>query len=159
MNSKHPKIGEVWLVDLPDTKDRAIHGLRPALIVSHDGRNVKCPLITIIPLSRYSNKMDKLTKSSIHVFIEKENNSWLRFDSIALCEQETSCDISRFHGYLGLLSDNDMDEIAILKTIAQPTWITRALKQKVLLDPRFISSINAIYGNESSQFQQAYSRA
>lgn len=145
MNNQFPKVGEVWMVDIPNTGGREIYGFRPAVIVSRTDRNQKCPIIKIIPLSRndnktYSDKRDKNSRSSMHHLISSCNYQWLKFDSVVLGEQETSCDISRFSHCLGKLNKNDLTSIALSKCLDESLWFMLAVEGNIKNNPRFVES-------------------
>ncbi len=141
MRTSFPKSGEVWWVKIPKTGDHRIYGERPAIIVSHSGKNRNSPIIKIIPLSRYEDKPDKLNKSKSHTIIYANDYWWLNDDSIALCEQETPCDKEWFVKKLGNLNDNDLDKIAFIKVNSEPGWFMRSLLQKFYESDEFVYSL------------------
>lgn len=141
MNQNGPKVGEVWITKIPNTGDHRIQGVRPAIVVSHSKKNSRSPLITIIPLSRYDNKPQKLNKSKSHMLLKSTDYTWLDYDSIVLCEQETTSDKQWLINCLGKLNDFDLDAISLIKARSQPSLFMRAIKQKAYEDMGFIHSL------------------
>lgn len=137
VNHVCPTVGEVWMVELPQTDGREQSGFCPFVVVPNNKHNEFCPVIKGIPLSRYDDKKEKLGKSPVHVLISKTNNSFLNYDSIALCEQQTSTDVNRFKYCIGRICESDLEKISVAKMIDEPNWIMMAINAGVLTNPNF----------------------
>jgi len=103
-----PKRGEIYLVDLGDTIDSEMAGLRPFLILSNDIGNKNASIVSGLPLSTRNKPLP------IHVSISR--NYGLRIDSYALTEHIRSVSKRRFCNndmpkFVGKLSKNKMKEI------------------------------------------------
>lgn len=83
-------MGDVYWVKF-DGEGSEQSGLRPAVIVQNNVGNKYSPTIKVVPITTQQAKR----KMPTHVVI-KAKTSGLTRDSIALCEQETVCDKSKF---------------------------------------------------------------
>lgn len=84
-------------------------GVRPVVVISHDGFNQTSSWRTIIvvPISSSLNQARR-ELTAIPLF---EGEGGLRKDSVALCHQVTTLDKSKVMEKLGTLSDSEMIEI------------------------------------------------
>lgn len=80
-----PKVGEVWLVDIPNAIGHQQKGVRPFVVTSNNKRNKYSPTIKGITLTKQVHK-----KSPVHVLLKKTDCSFLNYDSIVNCEEVTT---------------------------------------------------------------------
>lgn len=74
--------GEIWLVDLPESKGSIQAKLRPCVIVSNNMANRFSPVIHVCPISSKVNK-----KNNFPTHVELNENCGMFYSSIVLCEQ------------------------------------------------------------------------
>ncbi|NLA38081.1 MAG: type II toxin-antitoxin system PemK/MazF family toxin [Methanomicrobiales archaeon] len=99
--------GEIWYVDLTDSKGHEQRGRRPAIVlaVSHAG------ITTVVPLTSQSNALSFPHTHEIQMCSE----NGLASDSVALVFQIVSLARERFiNSPIGACSDEDMDAICII---------------------------------------------
>lgn len=92
----------VFLASLDPTKGSEQAGKRPVLVISRDRINQLLPVVNIIPLT--SRKSEKRTIYPNEVLLPA-GTAGLRVDSIALCYQVRTLDISRLEDEIGELAD------------------------------------------------------
>jgi len=51
MSEKLIERGEIYWVDLPDSKGRGLKEIHPCLVVSNNKQNFASPLITVMPIT------------------------------------------------------------------------------------------------------------
>ncbi len=107
-NTKYPRRGEVWYVDLPNEPTDP-HQPRTAIIVSRNGRNEKSASVVVIPTT------GKITGYDIRVFLPKGEGGLLK-NSEAMCDRICTLD-KRFlskSGSLGRpIAKEYLDQIVI----------------------------------------------
>ena len=94
--------GEIYWVDLPDSKGREIKDIHPAVVVSNDRQNTASPLIVIIPATSLKEG-DKAF--SFQVLIT------LREKSVILVDQIRTIDRDKFKDKIGEVDERIMEEI------------------------------------------------
>ena len=92
----------VFLASLDPTKGSEQAGKRPVLVISRERINQLLPVVNIIPLT--SRKSEKRIIYPNEVLLPA-GMAGLRVDSIALCYQVRTLDISRLEDEIGELSD------------------------------------------------------
>lgn len=110
-----PKIGEVYMVKFEGSGHEQ-QGWRPAIVTQNNIGNNYSPNIIVVPMT---SKMDK-KEIPTHVFLKADECGLLK-DSIALCENPTTCDKTKVGKYITTLSDDYMREIGIAQAIATST--------------------------------------
>lgn len=110
-----PKVGEVWLVDIPNAIGHQQKGIRPFVVTSNNKRNKFSPTIKGITLTKQIHK-----KSPVHVLLKKSDCDFLTYDSIVNCEEVTTLNKTQFIKKLGKLNDQQMAEIAIARCQDEP---------------------------------------
>ena len=99
--------GEIWLVDFAPKVGDEIDKKRPALIVSNNSIG-RLRLKVVVPITDAG-----ATIQSWHVRIGRDITNGLSKNSIADCFQVKSISNNRFVKRLGVLSNDDMDEVKI----------------------------------------------
>lgn len=99
--------GEIWLVDFAPKVGDEIDKKRPALIVSNNSIG-RLRLKVVVPITDPA-----ATLQSWHVRIDPDATNGLLKSSIADCFQIKSISNNRFIKRLGVLSNDDMDEVKI----------------------------------------------
>ena len=99
--------GEIWLVDFAPKVGEEIDKKRPALIVSNNSIG-RLRLKVVVPISNPS-----ATVQSWHICIDPDGTNGLSKSRIADCFQVKSISNDRFVKKLGVLSEDDMDEVKI----------------------------------------------
>lgn len=90
-----------------------IRGLRPAVIVSNNVGNIYSNNVIVIPITSHIEKKELPT----HVYLPHDDTG-LKVDSIALCENVHDVSKSRVKNYICTLSYIYMKSIAIASTLA-----------------------------------------
>jgi mRNA interferase MazF len=102
---KGPDVGEVWFVDLNDSRGHEQSGSRPAVIMAVSyGMRIAVPFTTNHHASSFPHT---------HLMIPDENNG-LSEDSYALIFQVVALDTNRFTEKWGYLSEDDILSIKVL---------------------------------------------
>ncbi len=102
---KGPDIGDVWVVDLNDSRDHEQSGTRPAVIMAVSyGMRIAVPFTTSDRASSFPHT---------HFILPDENNG-LSKESYALIFQLVSLDENRFTDKWGSLSEDDLLSIKVL---------------------------------------------
>lgn len=107
-----PKIGDIYLMKF-EGDDSEQNGWRPGLVFQNNTGNAYSPNIIAIPLTGAVKKVDQPT----HVFLSAEETG-LRKNSIALCENPECMSKSKVGRYLTTLSDEYMKKIAEASLLA-----------------------------------------
>ena len=81
--------GDIYCVELKSYEKHVQKGKRPVLVISNNKNNFNSPVVTVVPFTSVTKKMDLDT----HVVIYKSFG--LRLDSMALGEQIMPIDKSR----------------------------------------------------------------
>lgn len=114
-NNIDPKVGEVWLVDLSNATGHQQRGIRPFVVTSNNKRNFFSPTIKGNPLSSRIYK-----RSPVHVLLSKEDCDFLEVDGIVLCEETDTLNKGQFIKKLGVLSERQMNMIAMARCKDEP---------------------------------------
>jgi len=85
MAEKLIRRGDIFWVDLPDSKGREIKDIHPALVVSNDRQNNASPLIVIIPITSLKEG-DEIF--SFQVPITLKNESVILIDQIRTLDRD-----------------------------------------------------------------------
>ena len=97
----------IFMASLDPTLGSEQAGRRPVLVVSRERINQLLPVVNVIPITS--------RKASARIIYPNEvlipaGSSGLRVDSIALCYQIRTLDISRLQQDLGELTDNNIQQ-------------------------------------------------
>lgn len=92
----------VFLASLDPSKGSEQAGKRPVLVISRERINQLLPVVNVIPLT--SRKSEKRTIYPNEVLLPV-GTAGLRVDSIALCYQVRTLDISRLEDEIGELTE------------------------------------------------------
>ena len=98
------KRGDILLADLNPIIGSEQGGERPVLVVQNDVGNLHSPTIVVAIIS---SKLEK-GRLPTHVFVQR---GVLPLDSLVCTEQIRTIDKSRVFGYLGRLSDKEMENV------------------------------------------------
>ena len=111
-NERIPKIGDIYLMKF-EGNDSEQNGWRPGLVFQNNTGNTHSPNIIAIPLTCALKKTNQPT----HVFLSAEETG-LRKDSMALCENPERMSKIKLGRYLTTLSDDYMKKIAEASLLA-----------------------------------------
>lgn len=91
---------DLWYAELPAplSGNHVIAGCRPVIVISSDAANVRCPVVSVIPLTTRLGREQTAT----HVLIRSKH---LKAPSRALCEQVMSLDKALLSRRLGSIED------------------------------------------------------
>lgn len=103
------KRGDVYIANINPRSGSEQIGIRPVIIISHDGFNLtqNWKSIIIVPIST-SQKQSLRTPTTVSL---SSGSGGLEKDSIALCHQITTLDKSKLQKKLGTLSENEIKEV------------------------------------------------
>ncbi|MEB2774204.1 type II toxin-antitoxin system PemK/MazF family toxin [Algoriphagus sp. D3-2-R+10] len=99
--------GEVWLVDFAPKIGQEIDKKRPALIVNHDSMGI-LQLKVVVPIT----DAGKVIKDW-HIKLSPTDSNGLTKVSLADCFQVKSISKERFVKKLGILSQNELDQVKL----------------------------------------------
>lgn len=99
--------GEVWLVDFAPKIGQEIDKKRPAVIVNHDSMEI-LQLKVVVPLTDAS----KIIRDW-HIRLSPTIQNGLTKESAADCFQVNSISKERFVKRLGILSQNDLNQVKL----------------------------------------------
>ena len=102
MAEKLIKRGEIYWVDLPDSKGREIKDIHPALVVSNDRQNTASPLIVIIPITSLKAG-DKIFSFQLPITLEKK--------SVILTDQIRTIDRDKFIEKITEIEEKLLEEV------------------------------------------------
>ncbi len=99
--------GEIWLVDFAPKIGQEIDKKRPAIIVNHDSMGV-LQLKVVVPIT----DVGQIIKDW-HIKLFPNSTNGLKKESAADCFQVKSISKERFVKQLGILSQNELDEVKL----------------------------------------------
>jgi len=102
MAEKLIRRGDIFWVDLPDSKGREIKDIHPALVVSNDRQNNASPLIVIIPITSLKEG-DKVFSFQVPITLEKK--------SVILVDQIRTLDRDKFKDKITEAQEKLMEEV------------------------------------------------
>lgn len=114
-SAQFPKVGEVWLVDIPNAIGHQQGGHRPFVVTSNNKHNKFSPTVKGVTLTSKTHK-----RSPVHVMLRKSDCPFLAKDSIVICEEVVSINKPQFIKKLGNLTDQQMKNIAIARILDEP---------------------------------------
>ena len=95
----------VFLASLDPTKGSEQAGKRPVLVVSRERINQLLPVVNVIPLTSRKSQSRAIYPNEV---LLPTGTAGLRVDSIALCYQVRTLDISRLEDEIGELTDPNL---------------------------------------------------
>lgn len=95
----------VFLASLNPVKGSEQAGKRPVLVISRERINQLLPVVNVIPLTSRKATARAIYPNEV---LLPEGTAGLRVDSIALCYQVRTLDISRLDDELGELTDPNL---------------------------------------------------
>ena len=103
------KRGELWRADLRPRSGSEQRGVRPVIVVSHDGFNTTpgWRSVIVVPVST-SGKQAARGPTAVPL---AKSTGGLRKDSVALCHQVTTLDRGKLTKRLGSLSPDEMTRV------------------------------------------------
>ena len=107
MNTKMPRRGDIWLINVDPTVGAEIQKTRPAVVLSSDALG-KLPLKIIVPITDWK---DYFEENVWHVKIEPEKETGLRKISAVDTLQVRSVDTKRFLKRIGICTKDLISEI------------------------------------------------
>lgn len=102
MAEKLIKRGEIYWVDLPDSKGRELKEIHPCLVISNDRQNFVSPLITIVPITSLKTG-DKIYSFQAPITLQKE--------SVLLVHQIQTIDRDKFKDKITEIKENLLEEV------------------------------------------------
>lgn len=118
----YPKVGEVWIVDLSNAIGHQQSGVRPFVVMSNNKRNLFSTTIKGVPMSSRVNK-----RSPVHVLLKQKDCTFLKCDSIVLCEEVDTINKSQFIKKIGTLSQEQMEKISEARLLDEPFLLSAFL--------------------------------
>ena len=94
--------GEIYWVDLPDSKGREIKDIHPAVVVSNDRQNTASPLIIVMPITSLKEG-DKVFSFQVPITLKER--------SVILVDQIRTIDRDKFKDKIGEVEDRLMEEV------------------------------------------------
>ena len=102
MAEKLIRRGEIYWVDLPDSKGREIKDIHPAVVVSNDKQNTASPLIVVMPITSLKAG-DKVFSFQVPITLKEK--------SVILVDQIRTIDRDKFRDKIGEVDDRLMEEV------------------------------------------------
>jgi len=102
MAEKIIRRGDIYWVDLPDSKGRELKEIHPCLVISNDRQNTTSPLITVTPITSLKEG-DKVFSFQVSIQLKKE--------SVILVDQIQTIDRNKFKEKVGEADNRIMEEV------------------------------------------------
>ena len=96
------KRGDVYWVDLPDSKGRELKEIHPCLVISNDKQNIASSLITVIPITSLKEG-DKVFSFQVPITLKER--------SVILVDQIRTIDRDKFKDKIGEVDERIMEQI------------------------------------------------
>lgn len=96
--------GAIFYADLGKTVGSEESGIRPVLVIQNDTGNRFSPTTIVAPISTKKNE-----NLPTHILVKQFDK--IRHDSIIMLEQIRVIDKTRLKGFVGILTDQDMQEV------------------------------------------------
>lgn len=109
MNDEICHRGDIYYADLDPRVGSEQGGIRPVVILQNNLGNYYAPTLIIAPIT---SNVRKKPKQPTHVLIENLSRCGLGRRSQVLLEQLSTIDKCRLRGYVGKMSDRQMESIA-----------------------------------------------
>ena len=102
MAEKLIRRGDIYWVDLPDSKGRELKEIHPCLVISNDRQNFASPLITIVPITSLKTG-DKIYSFQLPITLDKK--------SVILVDQIRTIDRDKFKDKITEIKENLLEEV------------------------------------------------
>ena len=102
MAEKLIRRGDIYWVDLPDSKGRELKEIHPCLVVSNNRQNFASPLITVMPITSLKES-DKVFSFQVSIQLKKE--------SVILVDQIQTIDRDKFKDKITEAQEKLMEEV------------------------------------------------
>jgi len=102
MAEKLIKRGDIYWVDLPDSKGREIKDIHPGVVVSNDRQNTASPLIIVMPITSLKEG-DKVFSFQVPITLKEK--------SVILVDQIRTIDRDKFKDKIGEVDERLMEQI------------------------------------------------
>lgn len=99
--------GDIWYADFEEGIGSEQSGKRPVLIIQNNIGNKNSPTVIVALITKHCKSMYIPT----HVKLNKQNYSFLKYDSIVLTEQIRTIDKARLYEYKGCINSKQILEI------------------------------------------------
>ena len=96
------KRGDIYWVDLPDSKGRELKEIHPCLVISNDRQNAASPLITVMPITSLKTG-DKIYSFQLPITLQKK--------SVLLVDQIQTIDRDKFKDKITEIKENLLEEV------------------------------------------------
>ena len=96
------KRGDIYWVDLPDSKGRELKEIHPCLVISNDRQNAAGPLITVMPITSLKTG-DKIYSFQLPITLQKK--------SVLLVDQIQTIDRDKFKDKITEIKENLLEEV------------------------------------------------
>ena len=96
------KRGDIYWVDLPDSKGRELKEIHPCLVISNDRQNAASPLITVMPITSLKTG-DKIYSFQLPITLQKK--------SVLLVDQIQTIDRDKFKDKITESKENLLEEV------------------------------------------------
>jgi len=109
MNIRHPKRGEIWLVNFDPTIGAEMKKTRPGVVISSDSLGV-LPLKLVVPVSEWKETFSDMIWQ---VKIEPSKENGLKKTSSIDVLQIRSLDTARLAHYIGEIPSDQLKEVCL----------------------------------------------
>jgi mRNA interferase MazF len=107
-DKKEIKRGEIYYADLSPVVGSEQGGVRPVIIIQNDKGNMFSPTTIVVTMSTKTKKKANLPT---HALVYSVNQTGLKADSVALCEQIHTIDKSRLREKIGSLNEIALNKV------------------------------------------------
>ena len=101
------RYGTIWLINFEPQVGSEITKVRPGLIISKTGFNLKRQKITVIPFTSQT----KSSGGAARVFVPKSSDNGLSKNSELIVIDPATFDKQRFVNYIGVLEEKLLQEV------------------------------------------------
>ena len=98
--------GDIYYADLNPTKGDELGGIKPVLILQNNISNIDSKTTIVAPITTLK---DNELKEYTHIAIRQFDK--IRANSVVMLEQVRVIDKNRLKGYVGLLEEEQMNEV------------------------------------------------
>ena len=102
MAQQQIKRGDIYWVDLPDSKGRELKEIHPCLVISNDRQNAASPLITVMPITSLKT-VDKIYSFQVPITLQKK--------SVLLVDQIQTIDRDKFKDKITEIEEKLLEEV------------------------------------------------
>lgn len=102
MAEKLIRRGEIYWVNLPDSRGRELKEIHPCLVISNDKQNIVSPLIIVMPITSLK-KGDKVFSFQVSISLKKE--------SVILVDQIQTIGRDKFLDRISKISEEKLEKV------------------------------------------------